>query len=54
MTVLVTHWWEYFRTGEPDEPFIEFLHETLRQLANRSDVRMISFDDLLDSNIQLR
>lgn len=54
VTVLVTHWWEYFRTGEPDEPFIEFLHETLRQLANRSDVRMISFDELLDSNIALQ
>jgi hypothetical protein len=54
VTVLVTHWWEYFRTGEPDEPFINFLHETFRHLANRSDVRIVSFDDLLDGTIQLR
>jgi hypothetical protein len=53
VTVLVTHWWEYFRSGEPDEPFIEFLHETLRHLANRSDVRMVTFADLLNAGIEL-
>ena len=46
LTVLVTHWWEYFRTGEPDEPFIDFLHETLRHLAKRPDIKIVSFDDL--------
>jgi hypothetical protein len=53
VTVLVTHWWEYFRSGAPDEPFIEFLHETLRQLSRRSDVAVISFDDLLNGDIPL-
>ena len=51
--VLVTHWWEYFRSGSPDEPFIEFLHETLRHLAKRADVQIISFDDLLTLGIEL-
>lgn len=54
VTVLVTHWWEYFRTGKPDEPFIDFLHETLRHLAKRPDVQIISFDDLLDGKIGLQ
>src|SRR5579859_1409549 len=54
LTVLVTHWWEYFRTGQPDEPFIDFLHETLRHLAKRSDVKIISFDDLASGSVQLQ
>src|SRR5262249_28348270 len=28
LTVLVTHWWEYFRDGNPDEEFIRVLHQT--------------------------
>jgi hypothetical protein len=54
VTVLVTHWWEYFRSGEPDEPFIDFLHETMRHLAKRSDVRIVAFDDLLSGEISLQ
>jgi predicted deacetylase len=45
VTVLVTHWWEYFRTGDPDEPFIDVLHETAKYLASRSDLRVIKFSD---------
>jgi len=53
VTVLVTHWWEYFRSGQPDEPFIDFLHETLRHVANRADVKIISFDELAAGEIPL-
>jgi hypothetical protein len=53
VTVLVTHWWEYFRSGEPDEPFIEFLHETLRHLSKRPDVKIVAFDDLVSAGISL-
>lgn len=53
VTVLVTHWWEYFRSGAPDEPFIDFLHETLRHLATRSDVRIVTFDELVSAGIAL-
>ena len=49
----MTHWWEYFRSGEPDEPFIDFLHETLRHLCRRSDVQVISFADLASGEIGL-
>jgi hypothetical protein len=54
VTVLVTHWWEYFRTGQPDEPFIDFLHETLRHLAKRADVKIISFADLASGAVPLQ
>ncbi len=46
LTVLVTHWWEYFRAGQSDEPFIEVLHETAGYLARRQDLKVISFADL--------
>jgi hypothetical protein len=45
LTVLVTHWWEYFQNGQPDEPFIDVLHETAHYLSRRRDVKMISFDE---------
>lgn len=53
VTVLVTHWWEYFRTGQPDEAFIDFLHETLRHVARRPDLKVISFDDLISGDVPL-
>jgi hypothetical protein len=49
LTVLVTHWWEYFRHGRPDEPFIRALHRTADYLASRPDIRVISFDELADT-----
>jgi hypothetical protein len=47
VTVLVTHWWEYFRAGAPDEAFIAVLHQTADYLASRTDVRVVSFDSLI-------
>lgn len=46
LTVLVTHWWEYFRHDKPDDAFIAALHETADYLASSSDIRVISFADL--------
>jgi len=46
LTVLVTHWWEYFCGGQPDEPLIEVLHETADCLSRRRDIKMISFGEL--------
>src|ERR1044071_4402893 len=51
LTVLVTHWWEYFRNGKPDEPFIDFLHDTAAYLANQPDINVISFDDLVQKGL---
>ena len=53
LTVLVTHWWEYFRNQTPDEPFIGLLHETADYLASRKDLKVISFNDLIQQNISL-
>lgn len=53
LTVLVTHWWEFFRTGEPDRPFIEVLHATADYLANSDDIQIVNFDDILTKNVPL-
>jgi hypothetical protein len=53
LTVLVTHWWEYFRGGKPDSGFIKVLHDTVRFLESDPNVRVISFDDVIDSRIAL-
>lgn len=46
ITVLVTHWWEYFPDCIPDEDFIEILHQTARYLASRKDVSVVSFEQV--------
>jgi hypothetical protein len=53
VTVLVTHWWEYFPDGQENAGFISALHETARHLAGRPDVRVISFRDIAEENIAL-
>jgi hypothetical protein len=53
LTVLVTHWWEYFKEGTPNRPFIDVLHETADYLASASDLRVISFDELADGRVPL-
>lgn len=46
LTVLVTHWWEYFPNRRPGEAFIKVLHETADLLANDPEIRVVSFEDL--------
>ena len=46
LTVLVTHWWEYFRDSRPDDGFIQQLHETAAYLANAPAIKVISFEEL--------
>jgi Uncharacterized protein conserved in bacteria (DUF2334) len=53
LTVLVTHWWEYFRGGTPDEPFIQTLHNTAAWLAVQPDLKVISFGDVADGRALL-
>jgi hypothetical protein len=53
VTVLVTHWWEYFREQTADESFISLLHETADYLARRNDIKVISFSDLAASDVPL-
>jgi hypothetical protein len=53
VTVLVTHWWEYYRENRPDEAFIEILHETADMLSRRPDVKVVSFDDVAEGRVKL-
>jgi hypothetical protein len=46
LTVLVTHWWEYFRDDKPDTALLGNLHATAEWLAGNPSIRVISFDDL--------
>ncbi len=53
LTVLVTHWWEYFDGGKPDEPFIQVLHETAAWLAEQRELKVVSFNDVADGKVSL-
>ena len=48
LTVLVTHWWEYFRDGQPDDAFIRVWHQTADYLASHPDICVTSFEALAD------
>jgi len=52
-TVLVTHWWEYFPGGQPDEPFIQILHDVAAWLAAEPDLTVVSFDDVAAGKVPL-
>jgi hypothetical protein len=53
VTVLVTHWWEYFQNGQPNEAFIRVLHQTADYLASEKDLKVISFTELANSGLEL-
>jgi hypothetical protein len=46
LTVLVTHWWEYFPQGQPDEAFIAVLHEVASWLASRRDIEVVRLGEV--------
>jgi predicted deacetylase len=46
ITVLVTHWWEYFQNRAPHDAFIRVLHQTAEFLATEPDVKVIPFGAL--------
>ena len=46
LTVLVTHWWEYFRENRCDQALLKNLHATAGWLADQPEIRVISFADL--------
>jgi hypothetical protein len=53
VTVLVTHWWEYFINNEPDQAFIDVLHQTADYLASDSGIRVVSFEDVANGSVPL-
>jgi hypothetical protein len=54
LTVLVTHWWEYFPDGKPDQEFIAVLHQVAAYLADRSDIQVSAFEELLTPDATYR
>lgn len=46
LTILVTHWWEYFPEGQPDLEFIAILHQVANFLAQTKDIQVIGFDEV--------
>lgn len=54
LTVLVTHWWEYFPEGKPHDEFIAVLHATAAYLRGRSDIKVVSFEELAEGRVPLR
>lgn len=53
LTVLVTHWWEYFPGGKAHERFVGLLHQTANYLASQGDIKVISFADLARGGMEL-
>jgi len=53
LTVLVSHWWEFFRDGRPDVRLIDVLHEEAAWLASRPDVRVVSFRDVAGGGVPI-
>jgi Uncharacterized protein conserved in bacteria (DUF2334) len=53
VTVLVTHWWEYFRDGKPDEEFIAVLHSLAHYLRQSAGLKVVSFGKLALEKPQL-
>ena len=54
LTVLVSHWWELFRGGKPDDELIGVTHEVAAWLGSRPDVRVVSFHDLACGRVPIR
>jgi len=53
LTVLVTRWWEYFKHLQPDEALIRNLHLLAAHLSSRTDIRVITFDDIVIKKVRL-
>jgi len=53
LTVLVTHWWEYFRNNAADEPFIAILHQLADYLAHEPSIEVVSFDEVAAGKVRL-
>jgi Uncharacterized protein conserved in bacteria (DUF2334) len=51
VTVLVTHWWEYFAGGKTNQAFVDVLHRTADYLAGEPEVRVVSFQDAAEGRV---
>ena len=54
LTVLVMHWWEFFRGGTADEGLIDVAHGVASWLGSRPDIRVVSFGEVAAGRVPLR
>jgi hypothetical protein len=53
LTVLVTHWWEFFPDRQPDKAFIGVLHQLAEWIAASDDFRVVTFRDVAEGKVPL-
>jgi hypothetical protein len=54
LTVLVTHWWEFFHDHRPDERFIGILHQLAEYLGSRNEeIKVVAFQDVAEGKVPL-
>ena len=53
LTVLVAHWWEFFREGHPDEAFIGILHALAEYLHQPNSIRVVGFREVAEGRVPL-
>jgi Uncharacterized protein conserved in bacteria (DUF2334) len=53
LTVIVNHWWEFFRDGVPDDDLIAVLHQVARWLTSRPDIRVVTFSDVASGAVPI-
>jgi len=53
LTVLVSHWWEFFRGGIPDVELIAKIHEVADWISSRPDIQVVTFSDVAGGRVHL-
>jgi hypothetical protein len=53
LTILVTHWWEYFPENRADEEFIDVLHKVADYLRGEREIKVLKFSELRGNEVPL-
>jgi hypothetical protein len=53
LTIFISHWWEYFQPEPVGSIQMDIIHRLADYFANRSDVKVVTFGDLLNQSIPL-
>lgn len=51
LSVINSHWWEYFKEGKPNHQLIDTLHRFADYLAENPSIKVIVFSNLLDGTL---
>jgi hypothetical protein len=53
VTVLITHWWSFFKNQERGDRLKRVLHQAADYFVSDPNIKVISFGDLIDQQIPL-